>query len=325
MEREECLESNSVRLSGTLTLPDEVGASFPACLFIGGGLPQTRDGDLDLAHTERFPIPLPQRRLFRDEADLLRQIGIASFRYDKRGCGKSTGDFNRTGLFDLLTDACHALHWMRCLPELDPRRIGLIGQSEGAIIALGLAAADSAIPFIVLQGGPYQDLKAILQWQAEAFWRQEEATIDGLKHKVPVLYWVYRQWQAINDSIDRGDTFFTVGDAAWSLELYLPWFREHYTHPPSQWVGQVKCPVLLLHGEVDHNVPATDAKQLQAALVAAGNTDVTLYLFPGLDHSFRRLGDPKEDFITAMQRPLDPVMPEALTSWLRSKIKDRRT
>jgi hypothetical protein len=61
---------------------------------------------------------------------------------------------------------------MRCLPELYPRRIGLIGQSEGAIITLGLAAADSTIPFIVLQGGPYQDLKAILQWQAEAFWRQ---------------------------------------------------------------------------------------------------------------------------------------------------------
>jgi hypothetical protein len=161
MEREECLESNSVRLSGTLTLPDEVGTSFPACLFIGGGLPQTRDGDPDLAHTERFPIPLP--------------------RYDKRECGKSTGDFNRTGLFDFLTDAHHALHWMRCLPELDPRRIGLIGQSERAIITLGLAAADSAIPFIVLQGGPYQDLKAILRWQAETFWRQEESTIERLQ------------------------------------------------------------------------------------------------------------------------------------------------
>lgn len=72
MEREEYLESNSVRLSGPLTLPDEVGTSFPACLFIGGGLSQTRDGGLDLAHTERFPIPLPQRRLFRDEADLLK-------------------------------------------------------------------------------------------------------------------------------------------------------------------------------------------------------------------------------------------------------------
>jgi hypothetical protein len=117
---------------------------------------------------------------------------------------------------------------MRGLPELDPQRIGLLGQSEGTIIALGLTAVDSAIPFIVLQGGPYQNLRAILQWQAEAFWRQEEATINGLKYKVPVLYWVYRQWQAINDSIDRGDTFFTLGDAAWSLELYLPWFREHY-------------------------------------------------------------------------------------------------
>jgi hypothetical protein len=54
MEREECLESNSVRLSGNLTLPDEVSTSFPACLFIGGGLPQTRDGDLNLAQMKRI-------------------------------------------------------------------------------------------------------------------------------------------------------------------------------------------------------------------------------------------------------------------------------
>lgn len=71
-----------------------------------------------------------------------------------------TGEFNRTGLFDLLTDARNVLHWMRRrLPELDHRRIGLIGQSEGAVIALMLAAAEPAIPFIVLQGGPYQNLK----------------------------------------------------------------------------------------------------------------------------------------------------------------------
>jgi uncharacterized protein len=214
MEREECLESNGDRLWGTLTLP-EVGTSFPACLLIGGGLPQTRDGDLDLAHTEQFPTPLPRRKLFRAEAHSRSQIGIATFRYDKRGCGKSTGEFNRTGLFDLLTDARNVLHWMRRrLPELDHRRIGLIGQSEGAVIALMLAAAEPAIPFIVLQGGPYQNLKEILQWQAEAFWHLGEATIEGFKHKVPVLYWVYRQLQAINDSIERGDTLFRLGDAA---------------------------------------------------------------------------------------------------------------
>jgi len=76
--------------------------------------------------------------------------------------------------------------------------------------------------------------------------------------------------------------------------------------------------VLILHGELDHNCPRAEAEKAKQTLIDAGNSNVTMHIFPGLDHSFRRLGDPDEDFVTAMKRPLDPVMPEALTGWLRS-------
>lgn len=76
--------------------------------------------------------------------------------------------------------------------------------------------------------------------------------------------------------------------------------------------------MLILHGELDHNSPPSEAEQAQQVLIDAGNTNVTMHIFPGLDHSFRRLGDPDEDFITAMNRPLNPAMPEALTNWLSS-------
>ncbi len=146
MEREECFASNGTRLYGTLTLPKAERKS-PACLFIGGSFPQTRDGDLDNAQTDWFPKPLPERKLFRDEAEIFHQVGIATFRYDKRGCGKSEGDCNTTGLFDLVADARAALQWLRSLPEVDNKRVGVLGQSEGAVIALMLAAEDPTFAF----------------------------------------------------------------------------------------------------------------------------------------------------------------------------------
>lgn len=64
-----------------------------------------------------FPTPLPQRNLFRDEAQILSHLGLATFRYDKRGCGQSEGDFNTAGLFDLVDDAFWAWQWLQSLVE----------------------------------------------------------------------------------------------------------------------------------------------------------------------------------------------------------------
>ncbi len=139
MDRIEFFESNGVRIYGTFTLPNRSEKS-PACLFIGGSFPQTRDGNLDNSQTDWFPTPLPERNLFRDEAKILDSLGIATFRYDKRGCGQSEGDFNTTSLFDLVSDARRAWQWLGGLPEIDAERIGVLGQSEGAVIALMLAA-----------------------------------------------------------------------------------------------------------------------------------------------------------------------------------------
>ncbi|MGK7872361.1 MAG: alpha/beta hydrolase family protein [Xenococcaceae cyanobacterium] len=317
MEREEFFKANGARIYGTLTLPNQVEKP-PACLFIGGSFPQTRDGNIDNSKTDWFPTPLPERNLFRDEAKILEQIGMATFRYDKRGCGKSEGDFNTTTLFDLVDDARMALQWMRSLPEIDGERIGVLGQSEGAVIALMLAAKDPDIQFFVWQGGIYNNLEGIIKWQAEAFEKLESKTINNFKQSVPLIYWTYKQFDDIVVSVKKSQNFFRLGDENWSFNCYLPLWKEHFDNPPSIFVDKVKCPVLILHGDLDHNTPPSEAEQMQQALIQAGNTNVTANIFAGLDHSFRRLGDPDEDFVTAMKRPLDPVMPKALTNWLSS-------
>ena len=315
MDRLEFFESNGARIYGTLTLPNSLEKP-PACLFIGGSFPQTRDGNIDNSKTDWFPTPLPERNLFRDEAKIFQQIGIATFRYDKRGCGQSEGDFNTTSLLDLVEDARIALQWLRRLPEIDSERIGVLGQSEGAVIALMLAAQDPNIRFYVWQGGIYNNLEQILKWQAEAFWQSalpDRATIDNFKQNVPLMYWIYKQLDEIVASVKSGENSFELGDKDWSKNLYLQNLKDHFQNPPSFFVDKVKCPVLILHGSLDHNTPPEEASLMQQALLKAENKKVIARIFPGLDHSFRRLDEPDEDFVTAMKKPLDPVMPEALT------------
>ena len=319
MERLEFFSSNGVKIYGTLTLPHN-SEKPPACLFIGGSFPQTRDGNIDNSHTDWFPTPLPERNLFRDEAKILSHLGIATFRYDKRGCGQSEGDFNTTSLFDLVADARMALQWLRQLPEIDSSSIGVLGQSEGAVIGLMLAAEDPDLSFYIWQGGIYNNLEQIIKWQAEAFRKSDRAARDNFKQNVPLMYWLYQQVDEMIASAKRGEPFFQLGDENWSKNLYLQDLREHFQNPPSVKVDKIKCPVLILHGELDHNTPPTEALLMQKALLKAGNKNVTAHIFPGLDHSFRRLSEPDEDFVTAMNRPLAPVMPKALINWLQNKV-----
>lgn len=314
MERLEFFYSNGIKIYGTLTLPNN-SEKPPACLFIGGSFPQTRDGNIDNSHTDWFPTPLPQRNLFRDEALILSRIGIATFRYDKRGCGQSEGDFNTTSLFDLVADARMALQWLRQLPEIDSKRIGILGQSEGAVIGFMLAAEDPNLSFYIWQGGIYHNLEEIIKWQAEAFSKSDRATRDNFKQNVPLMYWIYQQVDDLIASAKRGEAFFRLGDENWSKNLYLQDLREHFQNPPSVKVVKVKCPVLILHGELDHNTPPTEALLMQQALLKAGNQNLTAHIFPGLDHSFRRLDEPDEDFVTAMNKPLAPAMPEVFLMW----------
>ena len=305
------------KLYGTLATPDS-GEKFPAALFIGGSFPQTREGNLDNAHTEYFPKPLPERSLFRDEAQIFLQADYASFRYDKRGCGKSEGNFNSCGLFDFVEDAKCALQWLAQQPEIDPQRIGVVGQSEGALIAMILATECPEASFLIMQGGPYQNLSDILVWQAEDFKKSGPENIRIFREDVPLMYWLYQQYPEILSSVEKKEQTLTIGDENWSFELYLPWLIEHFANPAHQYLDKVKCPVLILQGELDHNVPAEDADKLAQGIRESGNDKVTCHIFPGLEHSFRRIGDPNEDFVTAMKRPLDPVMPEAVTKWLQS-------
>src|SRR6516225_1554864 len=134
-------EAADVTLAGTLTLPRAAGP-FPAALLIAGSGPYDRDESV--ANHKPFLVL----------SDYLTRKGIAVLRYDKRGAGKSTGSADRATTLDLANDAQAAIRFLRTRKEIDASRLGLIGHSEGAIIAPYIAAHSKELPWLVLLAAP---------------------------------------------------------------------------------------------------------------------------------------------------------------------------
>src|SRR5579883_2826453 len=134
-------KTDAVQLAGTLTLP-KGGGPFPAVVLITGSGPQDRDETL-FGH-----------RPFLVLADYLTRRGIAVLRVDDRGVGKSTGDFNKATVEDFAKDTFAGLEYLKSRKEIDGKRIGLIGHSEGATVASLLASRSTEVAFIVLMAGP---------------------------------------------------------------------------------------------------------------------------------------------------------------------------
>jgi uncharacterized protein len=251
-------------LAGTLTIPTHaVGARVPAVVLITGSGPQDRD--------EGSPT-LPQWRPFREIADTLSRRGIAVLRLDDRGVGGSdAGPITATSA-DFADDIRAALAWLRTRPDVDPRRLGLVGHSEGGIIAPMVAATDSSLHALVLIAGTASRGGAILEAQRR-YLLSRDTTLSAAKR----------------------DSLLTLAAAATDSAARLPgWMHFFVTYDPLSTARRVRVPTLILQGESDHQVPVAEARTLAAAMREAGNAHVTLRTFAGMNHLLVQdpVGDP---------------------------------
>jgi uncharacterized protein len=129
-----------IKLGGTFSVPKGKGP-FPAVLLIAASGPEGRDEEAEGHH------------VFIVLADYLLKRGIAVFRYDKRGVGTSTGDLEKATFDDLVSDAAAAFHYLKGRPEVDDRRLGVVGHSEGGSIGPAVAASDKDVSFVVAMAG----------------------------------------------------------------------------------------------------------------------------------------------------------------------------
>jgi dienelactone hydrolase len=280
-----------LRLAGTLTLPKRpVGTRVPAVILITGSGAQDRD--------EGTPF-LEHWRPFREIADTLSRRGIAVLRLDDRGVGGSDAGPATATSADYADDIRAALAWLRTRAEIDSTRLGLVGHSEGAIIAPMVAAGNTRLRGIVLIAGTATRGRDILTEQRRYLFGRDTTLSPGRR-----------------DSLMAAAS--READSAYAAPGWMHFFADYEPLPTAR---KVRVPVLILQGETDRQVPAAEARKLANAMRAAGNRRVTLRTFPTLNHLL--VEDPSGNPIGYTKLPSHSVRKDllgALADWLAKTL-----
>jgi uncharacterized protein len=317
----------NVALAGTLTTPRSAGP-HPAVVLISGSGPQDRDEAI-MGH-----------RPFLVLADHLTREGIGVLRYDDRGIGKSTGSFGAATHEDFVTDALAAVEWLKTRKEIDPKRIGLVGHSEGGIVApIAAVKQPNDVSFIVLLAGVAvpmdellvrqgQDIGRVMGADAETLEKSadvQRATFQLLKEKLdrPVLEKklrdLFQQQMAGVTDAQREAMGYTDSMLEVQLQTVLtPWFQQLIAYDPRPTLREVKCPVLAINGEKDLQVAAeANLIAIREMLAAGGNTNVTTREFPGLNHLFQSCRTGAISEYGQIEETFNPEALAAVSEWIR--------
>jgi fermentation-respiration switch protein FrsA (DUF1100 family) len=309
--------SGSVQLAGTLTLPPGKGP-FPAVLFITGSGAQDRDETV----CEHKP--------FLVLADALTRAGIATLRFDDRGTGRSGGSLNHLTTLDNARDTIEELAVLTGRPEIDRGAIGLIGHSEGGLVA-PIVAAQSVIPrFLVLLAGTGMKGLDLIQLQDDAIARAEGKKESTIQHDRKINEKLLRLVLEEPDPKKlEARVRAALADDPDGLKTVLPqlplmttpWVRTFLTLDPVAYLKQVKVSVLALNGALDTQVDVSNLRLIEAALRAGGNRDVTVAALPGLNHLFQhaRTGAPNE--YVDIEETMSPEVIEKVRDYVRARAR----
>lgn len=306
------IELKGFKLAGTLTLPKNGKAPFPAVVTSTGSGQQTRDENMGFPGVEQY-------RPFRQIAERLASRGIAVLRVDDRGVGSSTGieTLEKTTTFDYADDVRAQVAYLRTRREIDPKRIAIVGHSEGGAIAPLVAASDTRLAAIVLLAGPGKRGDEVLRYQLDNAFTSDPKLSEEEKAKRRADNQAF-----IRAIIEKGD----VSKYPPALQvLNADWTRAFLTYDPLPTIRKVRQPILILQGAIDRQVTAEQAQTLEQAARAAGNKDVTVRVFPGLNHLFlpAKTGEESEYATLSTYKLPDEVL-DVLSDWLQLKLKAAR-
>lgn len=323
-------EAAGIQLAGTLTLPKGPGPHRVAVLISGSG-PQNRDEEI-LGHKPFLVL-----------ADHLTRAGIGVLRFDDRGVGASEGDFASATSADFATDVEAAVAYLRNRPEVNPQQIGLIGHSEGGLIAPMVAAKDPAIAFVVLMAGPGLSGYHILLQQVADINRANGMEEQKVKQNVKTskkLYKIIMKSASAEAAREKALAFMKkemaklsdeekaqIGDPEKFMQQQLaqlnsPWFRYFLSYDPRPALRQLSCPVLAINGSKDTQVHAgKNLKVIESALRKSASPHYTVKELPGLNHLFQtaETGAPTE--YAQIEETMAPIALETIAEWILALAK----
>lgn len=317
--------SGPAHLAGTLTRPRGNGP-FPAVLLITGSGQQDRDE------------AIAGHRPFLVLADALTRRGIAVLRVDDRGMGKSSGEVAAATSEDFAGDVLAGVAYLKSREDIDPRRIGLVGHSEGGLIAPLVATRSRDVAFIVLMAGPGIPGWELIPLQGERVARAmgaDEASIAfGKAVNVRMVALALQpgdsaaiatRMRALSDSVKAAlpeAQRRQLGDApflkASQIRAFLqPWFRFFLTYDPAPTLRRVTCPVLALNGSLDTQVPVKEnLAVIERELGAGKNRDFKIVELPGLNHLFQTCKTGSVAEYHSIEETLAPLALETIGEWI---------
>ena len=318
-----------VRLAGTLTLPAGDGP-HPAVLLVSGSGAQDRDETL-LSHKPFLVL-----------SDHLTRAGIAVLRLDDRGTARSTGSFAGATSEDFARDAAAAVRWLRARPEVADDRVGIVGHSEGGVIAPLVASRDPEVAFVVLLAGPGIPSSELLVMQGALISRAGGDPEREIERTSVLQREMFAAIAAMADSAALRDTLQAIGRrfqatltpeerarpdasdatlAAAINTMVSPWYRWFLRYDPVPALRATRVPVLALNGALDLQVPADEnLAGIEQALRVGGNRDVTVEKLPGLNHLFQtaRTGAPSE--YGEIEETMSPAVLQRVSAWILERF-----
>ncbi len=315
----------NITLAGTLTIPEGEGP-FPAAVLIAGSGPHDRDETV-LGHKPFLVL-----------SDHLTRNNIAVLRYDKRGIGGSEGNYMKATSEDFASDAYAALTYLKTQDFIQQNLAGLVGHSEGGLIAPMVAAKyPDQVGFVVLLAAPGVPGHELLLLQSEKILEfsgeSEESIQKSLKLQLELYRTVLEESnpdkaakrieEAIHrvyadlDDDDKSGSMTEEQLIKTSMAFNTPWFRYFLRFNPQTVLPNTLCPVLAIWGSKDIQViPEQNLPPMARALADAGNPNITLRVFPDLNHLFQTAETGNITEYAQIEETFSPIALHVISEWI---------
>lgn len=321
--------ADSIKLAGTLTLPKNKKNPVVAILISGSG-PQNRNQEL-MNHKPFLII-----------ADYLTNNGIAVLRYDDRGTAESEGDFKTATSFDFATDVEAAIEYLKTRTDINTEEIGLIGHSEGGLIAPIVAAnPKNEVAFVISLSGPGVNGAKILETQSrragELAGTPEAVLIENekLAHMIFSIILSETNEDDIKTRITKSLNDYKTKNPLSVLAPYITdtmieqqlgvlkskWLLSFIRTGPKDFLQKTTCPVLALNGSKDSQVlPKINLEGIKKGLEIAKNEDVTIMELEGLNHLFQTAETGSMQEYSKIEETFSPVALEIIKVWILERF-----
>ncbi|WP_034061973.1 alpha/beta hydrolase family protein [Lacinutrix jangbogonensis] len=325
-------EADNIKLAGTLTLPKNKKNPAVAILISGSGA-QDRNSEIKQFNHKPFLVL----------SDYLTNNGIAVLRFDERGVAESEGDFKTATSFDFASDIDAAIAYLKTRKDINTSKIGLIGHSEGGLVAPIVASKNTEIAFIVMLAGPGVNGREVLESQSWEMGKNAGATEETLQFNKALTSAAYNVLKTETESskiksgvrlaintlkkkLENKNSPYAIyiTDAMitqLSAQIASPWLSTFIITEPKDYLKKTTCPVLALNGSKDLQVlPKLNLENIEKALKAAKNKDVTITELESLNHLFQTAKTGRMQEYSQIEETFSPYALKIISDWINERF-----